>query len=110
MMNGKRLTAMITAAALTASLAMVPASAASFTDLKGHWSQTDVEYLAGEGVIQGYNDGTFKPDAVMSAVEALLFCARVTGLEESVQKEIAQDWADTLKEILPASMQSWASH
>lgn len=109
MMNGKRLTAMITAAALTASLAMVPASAASFTDLKGHWSQTDVEYLAGEGVIQGYNDGTFKPDAVMSAVEALLFCARVTGLEESVQKEIAQDWADTLKEILPASMQSWAS-
>lgn len=109
MMNGKRLAAAAVAAALTVSLAMVPASAASFTDLKGHWSQTDVEYLAGEGVIQGYNDGTFKPDAMMSAVEALLFCARVTGLEESVQKEIAQDWADTLKEILPTSMQSWAS-
>lgn len=109
MMNGKRLTAAVAALALTVSLATVPASAASFSDLKGHWSQADVEYLAGEGIIQGYNDGTFKPDAVMSAVEALLFCARVTGLDEAVQKEIAQNWADTLNEILPASMQSWAS-
>lgn len=108
-MKGKRLTATIMALALTASLLTAPAAAASFSDLKGHWAQSDVEYLAGQGIIQGYNDGTFKPDAVMSAVEALLFCARVTGLEEGDKEAVSAHWADTLSELLPESMQSWAS-
>lgn len=107
-MKGTRLTAAVLALALTGSLLTAPAAAASFSDLDGHWAQSDVEYLAGEGIIQGYNDGTFKPDAVMSAVEALLFCARVTGLEEADKEAVTAHWAGVLSEILPESMQSWA--
>ena len=68
-----------------------------------------MEYLSSLGLVSGYNDGTFKPDAAMSAVEALLFCARVTGIDSATKTKIAQAWEDTLKEIVPADMLTWAA-
>ncbi|MEE1130919.1 MAG: S-layer homology domain-containing protein [Caryophanon sp.] len=49
--------------ALTVSLTM-PASAAKFKDVgEQHSLQIEIEYLASEGIINGYSDGTFKPNA-----------------------------------------------
>ena len=100
------------AAALTLSMMVgtaAPASAAVFTDLSGHWARTDVEYLAAQGLVSGYNDGTFKPDAAMSAVEALLFCARVTKLDAAVKQKVVSKWDDTLRDIIPSDMRTWAA-
>lgn len=92
-MKGKRILA--TALALTTALTLLtgPVSAAAFTDLNGHWAQKDVEYLSALGLVKGYDDGSFKPDANMSAVEALLFCARVNTLNTNTKAAIVSKWA-----------------
>ncbi len=51
----------LTAAALGAALAVVPAMA--FADTEGHWAQDSIQKWSEEyHIIQGYEDGTFHPD------------------------------------------------
>ena len=108
-MKGKRLLSMGLALATALTLLTAPASAVTFTDLSGHWAKDDVEYLANRGLVSGYSDGTFKPDANMSAVEALLFCARVADLDSSTKEAVTEAWSDTLSEIIDADMLTWAA-
>lgn len=108
-MKGKRGLAVALTLTLTAGMLAYPASAATFSDLKGHWAKSDVEYLSGQGLVSGYSDGTFKPDAAMSAVESLLFCARVTNLDSSTKQKMTENWSATLKQLVPESMLSWAA-
>ena len=107
-MKKQRLLAAALTVSMTVGMGAVPATAASFKDLKGHWAKTDVEYLADQGLVSGYSDGSFKPDAAMSAVEALLFCARVARIDAAVKAKIANAWSDTLADIIPYDMRSWA--
>ena len=54
------------AAALTLSAALLtqPISAAAFTDTFGHWAESAIEKWSEKyGVIKGYEDATFHPDA-----------------------------------------------
>lgn len=52
----------LTAAALGTALAVVPAMA--FTDTEGHWAEESIQKWSEEyRIIQGYEDGTFRPDA-----------------------------------------------
>ena len=47
----------------------------SFTDTGKHWAHDYIEIAASKGFINGYPDGTFKPDANVSYVEAAaIFC------------------------------------
>lgn len=43
---------------------------AKFSDMAGHWSNPYVAYATGLGIIDGYPDGTFKPDNTVSYDEA----------------------------------------
>lgn len=43
--------------------------AKSFSDIKGHWAVSYVTDLANKGYINGYPDGTFKPDQTMTRAE-----------------------------------------
>ena len=61
-MRGKRIAAALTALALAAGLSL-PVGAAAFTDTTGHWAESAIDKWSGEyGIIQGYEDGTFRPD------------------------------------------------
>jgi len=40
-----------------------------FKDMTGHWSKQDVEVLASHGIINGYTDGTFRPDLEITRAE-----------------------------------------
>jgi hypothetical protein len=46
-----------------------PPSAAggAFSDISGHWAEDWIEQLKAQGVSSGYSDGTFRPDAPLSA-------------------------------------------
>ena len=107
-MKRRRMLALGLAMALVWSLMIIPASAVTFLDLTGHWSKSDVENLANRGIINGYSDGTFKPDGKMSAAEALIFCARVTRLDVNVKAQIAAARGEELRGVLPEVMRSWA--
>lgn len=50
----------------------VPNAQASFTDVpRSHPNYTAINYLQENGIIQGYSDGTFKPNNTVNRVEAL---------------------------------------
>jgi hypothetical protein len=34
----------------------------TLSDISGHWAKSDIEYLVDKGVVDGYPDGTFRPD------------------------------------------------
>lgn len=51
-------------------------SGQSFSDVPpGHWAYEAAEYLKSNGVLQGYADGTFKPDAAVKRAEAVKILA-----------------------------------
>lgn len=51
----------LAAAALAVSCTAMTAGA--FTDTEGHWAESAIDKWSGEyGIIQGYDDGTFRPD------------------------------------------------
>ena len=46
-------------------------SDSSFTDISGHWAEAEIERAATLGWINGYEDGTFRPDAEITRAEAM---------------------------------------
>ncbi len=45
--------------------------AAEFSDVPGHWGETYINTLADKGIINGYTDGTFKPNGAIKKGEFL---------------------------------------
>jgi 2',3'-cyclic-nucleotide 2'-phosphodiesterase / 3'-nucleotidase / 5'-nucleotidase len=56
-------------------------SSLSFTDLKGHWSQQDVELLASKRVVEGQAASQFAPDARITRAEFAALLVRALGLK-----------------------------
>ena len=52
-------------------------SDSSFTDISGHWAEVEIERAATLGWINGYEDGTFRPDAEITRAEAMTLINRV---------------------------------
>ena len=46
-------------------------------DIQGHWAQEDIEKCIEQGVITGYPDGTFKPDATVTRAELATIIQRI---------------------------------
>jgi|GEM_PF-1104939 len=58
------------------------AGASSFKDMGGHWSDKYVAYAVGLGIINGYPDGTFKPDNTVTYDEAAKMLVAALGYTE----------------------------
>lgn len=41
----------------------------TLSDIKGHWAETFIQNLFDKGLISGFSDGTFKPDAKMNRAQ-----------------------------------------
>ncbi|MGJ3247244.1 MAG: S-layer homology domain-containing protein [Elainellaceae cyanobacterium] len=55
------------ASAISSPFIVVPqTSGVSFSDLRGHWAAEFIRGLAAQGMLRGFDDGTFRPDAAMS--------------------------------------------
>ncbi|WP_158560711.1 S-layer homology domain-containing protein [Paenibacillus contaminans] len=48
-----------------------PAANSSFQDVKGHWAETAIAAAEKQGVLDGYPDGTFRPDQAIRRDEAV---------------------------------------
>lgn len=66
--------------------AVVPASAAGFSDVKGHWAQSYIETWEEKGVIGGYPDGTFRPDRQITRAEVTKILALAYEMATDVEK------------------------
>jgi len=102
----KRVMTSIMAIVLAISLT-VPAFATTYTDLTNHWAKTYMEALASAGYMNGYTDGTMKPDRNMTTCETLTLLSRLYTLDTLQSKMIADDYETIAKANMPTSV-SWA--
>ena len=85
----KRIFSLILAVCLTASLLAVPAGAAGtapFSDVTDSEMAADVECLRLLGVLDGYADGSFRPDATLTRAQ---FC-KMAVYALNAQKELGK--------------------
>lgn len=69
--------------ALCMLISLVPtALAADRSELEDHWASESLLYFADEGWLQGYKDGTYKPDSKISRAEFITILNRVCGFTE----------------------------
>ncbi|KKO53101.1 S-layer homology domain-containing protein [Paenibacillus sp. DMB20] len=54
---------------------------AELTDVKGHWAEKAIREAVELGWVQGYKDGTFRPDAKISRAEFAVLLGRALKLE-----------------------------
>ncbi|MBR3849690.1 MAG: S-layer homology domain-containing protein [Oscillospiraceae bacterium] len=87
----RKLLSVLLAVALLASLAL-PAFAANYTDLEGHWAKSYMETLAEKGLLTGYSDNTMRPGNNMTVREALVMLSRLFELSEPAVGFITEDY------------------
>jgi len=54
-----------------------PSGGVAFTDVNGHWAEQYIRQAAALGWINGYSDGTFKPDEYITRAEAVTLVNRM---------------------------------
>lgn len=73
----------------------VPSEAKSvFADIKGHWGETYITECFNRGIINGYSDNTFRPEANISRAETAALIQRVFKIADGTSNEFS-DIEDT---------------
>jgi hypothetical protein len=96
----------LTAVLLLIALA-VPAGAVNYSDLQGHWAKSYMEDMVKRGIMNGYADGTMKPENDITGAEALVMLSRIYVLSEDELEMIYDDFGKTVEEKIPSSLK-WA--
>jgi hypothetical protein len=69
---------------------------AEFTDTSGHWAAEAISDWAGKGLVGGYPDGSFQPNAGITRAEFMAIVNRAMGYQETVAIDFsdveATDW------------------
>ena len=57
----------------------MPIYAVSFSDINGHWAYNNIMSMANQGVVNGYEDGTFRPENMVTYGEfmKLVMCTYI---------------------------------
>lgn len=55
----------------------------TFTDIKGHWAQSDIEVMAGLGIVQGISEHIFAPEMPVNRAQFAAFLIRSLEIEEA---------------------------
>ena len=94
-------TRMITRAEFAAIAARFDTSttetSAAFTDISGHWAESEISKAAASGWINGYTDGTFKPNQYITRAEAMALVNRVLNRNPDTKEDLLPDmivWPD----------------
>lgn len=73
---------LLSGAPILGSSGVTTASAQSNLDIEGHWSANVVKRWIQEGLLNGYSDGTVRPDKQLTRGEFIAFINRAFGFEE----------------------------
>ncbi|NEO69855.1 S-layer homology domain-containing protein [Moorena sp. SIO3H5] len=82
---------------VTAPMVIAGPNQTSFIDIQGHWAKPFIEGLAAENLVNGYANGTFKPDqavtyAQFSGMVSQAFRENNLALPKTFDREVAEYW------------------
>ncbi|MED2258165.1 S-layer homology domain-containing protein [Brevibacillus parabrevis] len=73
---------------------------ASFADTKGHWAEASIAAVVEQGIMKGYENGSFRPNQGLTRAEAVSLFNRVTGrgpltgITQAIWRDVAPShWA-----------------
>ena len=64
----------------------------TYTDIKGHWAESYIEYCTSLNIIAGQGDGTFNPDAPVTASAASKMMLVAIGYDANDEGMVGVDW------------------
>ena len=73
------------------------AAEGGFSDIANHWARESIERAAALGWINGYEDGTFRPDNAITRAEAITMINRVLNRDPVENDDLLPDmrvWSD----------------
>ncbi|MEL4860438.1 S-layer homology domain-containing protein [Pseudoflavonifractor phocaeensis] len=65
----------------------------TYSDIKGHWAESYIEYCSSIGIIAGQGDGTFGPDATVTGSAAAKMFMVALGYDSDVFGFTGIDWS-----------------
>ena len=71
----------------------------SFTDIKGHWAESYIEYCYDLGIISGRGDGTFDPEGKVTGLEATKMVLTAMGFDAAAYKLTGASWSVRTDEV-----------
>ena len=87
---------------------------APFTDIVGHWAENTITRWADVGIVNGYPDGTFKPDEPITRAELAKIVTLAFGLTERTESYIYDvqetDWYYDYVLLAAEEIPSYSSH
>jgi uncharacterized repeat protein (TIGR02543 family) len=72
---------------------------ADFSDISGHWAAVEIAKAAANGWVNGYPDGTFKPDQKITRAEAMALVNRVLNRDPEDPSDLLDNmikWPDNM--------------
>lgn len=73
----------------------VPSPQDALTDISGHWAENGIKEMVTSGVISGYPDSSFKPDAPITRAEFATFLVKALIKSRGYTLEAGQGFEDT---------------
>ncbi|MDQ6422585.1 S-layer homology domain-containing protein [Paenibacillus sp. LHD-117] len=102
-----RLLIAIITVSLTLQLGVFSASAAEntklpFNDISNHWAKDNILKAYESGLVDGFPDGTFRPDDIVQADQFIVMMLRAHSVTQNGKTEFDPSWYKYLKEWQPA--------
>ncbi|MBE1447125.1 S-layer homology domain-containing protein [Paenibacillus sp. OAS669] len=86
----KKIMAAVIAGASLLSVMGGTSAAPQFSDVNGHWGKDQIEFALAEGYVDGYPDGTFRPEQNVTRAEFMKLV--IDALKFKKQEEPGNDW------------------
>lgn len=78
---------------LVKNLGLTGTSSKVFPDVaEGHWASASINACAANGIVNGYDDGSFKPNRFITRVEAMAMFVRAMKVDMDFTKEYALEY------------------
>jgi hypothetical protein len=100
----RKLLAMLTIMVmLIISVTITVSAAIKFSDVGDYWATEAIKWAAEKGIVEGYPDGTFKPEKHVTEAEFVAILARYvqnTDKQAIAQRQLGKHWAQSIYDEL----------
>ncbi|TCT13976.1 S-layer family protein [Natranaerovirga pectinivora] len=92
----KNIVILLIATILMSSIGGISAQGKNLADISSHWAKNQIEELVSRGIINGYEDGTFRPENTLSTGEYLKLVIAALGFTD-ITNATSGHWANNYR-------------